>query len=94
MQFLYIKKKWSFNFYHFEVGAGSAGAVIANRLSEDEDVSVLLLEAGESEFGNDDIRIPQKSGATQKASVDWNYHTLPQKNSHLAMNDRVIIVLK
>lgn len=55
---------------------------------------MLLLEAGESEFGNDDIRIPQKSGATQKASVDWNFHTLPQKNSHLAMNDQVIIVIK
>ncbi|CAC5424484.1 unnamed protein product [Mytilus coruscus] len=70
------------------VGAGSAGSVIANRLSEDSDITVLLLEAGGSEYGNDNIRIPLIGGGLQKSSADWNYHTLPQKNSHFAMNEQ------
>ncbi|CAC5396732.1 Oxygen-dependent choline dehydrogenase [Mytilus coruscus] len=70
------------------IGAGSAGSVIANRLSEDSDITVLLLEAGGSEYGNDNIRIPLIGGGLQKSSADWNYHTLPQKNSHFAMNEQ------
>ncbi|XP_076109497.1 glucose dehydrogenase [FAD, quinone]-like [Mytilus galloprovincialis] len=69
------------------IGAGSAGSVIANRLSEDSGVTVLLIEAGGSEYGNDNIKIPLIGGGLQKSSADWNYQTLPQKNSHFAMNE-------
>jgi choline dehydrogenase len=60
------------------VGAGSAGAVVASRLSEDKDVSVLLLESG----GRDQHRFQLMPLAFQKvvqtASFNWNYETEPE----------------
>ncbi|WP_082789470.1 GMC family oxidoreductase [Tsukamurella pseudospumae] len=65
------------------VGAGSAGAVMAARLSEDPGVSVLLLEAG-GEADADEIHIPLAFSAMFKTKWDWNYTTTPQKH----LNDR------
>ena len=59
------------------VGAGSAGCVLANRLSENPDNSVLLLEAG----GRDkkqEIHIPAAFSKLFKTEVDWAYFTEPQ----------------
>lgn len=60
------------------VGAGSAGAVIASRLSEDPDVSVLLLEAG-GEPNADEITIPAAFSTLFKTKWDWHYNTVEQK---------------
>src|SRR5215472_16055459 len=69
------------------VGAGSAGCVLANRLTEDPETSVLLLEAG----GNDDvpqIHNPTPTDALKllQSAVDWSYFT--EEEPHL--NDRRI----
>ena len=54
------------------VGAGSAGTVVASRLSEDPDVRVLLLEAGGQDT-LDTIHIPALFGDLFRTSVDWDY---------------------
>ena len=73
----------------FIVGAGSAGAVIANRLSEDANATVLLLEAGGSDIGNDFLRTPYMVGGVFRSKEDWLYHTVPQRHSSKAMKDQV-----
>ncbi len=60
------------------VGAGSAGAVIASRLSEDPRTSVLLLEAG-GEAVADEITIPAAFSQLFKTKWDWQYTTVEQK---------------
>src|SRR5664280_2222326 len=59
------------------VGAGSAGATVAARLTQDPRVRVLLLEAG----GRDRkpaIHIPAAFPKLFRTAVDWNYDTEPQ----------------
>ncbi|KAL4264950.1 GMC oxidoreductase family protein [Pleurotus pulmonarius] len=63
------------------VGAGTAGSVLANRLSEDRNVRVLVVEAGRSDNGTDvaNIRIPFNAPiATPGTPFDWNYTTVNQ----------------
>jgi len=58
------------------VGAGSAGCVLANRLSADGD-SVLLLEAGNPDEQRE-IGMPAAYSELFKSEVDWEYYTEPQ----------------
>ncbi len=59
------------------VGAGSAGCVLANRLSEDPAVRVLLLEAGGSDRSLK-IKIPAAFPQQFHTKLDWDYATEPE----------------
>ncbi len=59
------------------VGAGSAGCVLANRLSEDPNNTVLLLEAGGPDNGRE-YQVPLLGWSLQGGQSDWNYQTEPQ----------------
>ena len=55
------------------VGAGSAGCVLAGRLSEDPDVSVLLLEAGGPDAAPE-LHVPAMFPLAFKSSLDWDLY--------------------
>jgi choline dehydrogenase len=61
------------------VGAGSAGCVLANRLSADQGIRVLLLEAGGSDRKLN-IRIPVGFAKQFRSDLDWNYVAEPEPN--------------
>src|SRR5258708_19813510 len=67
------------SFDYIVIGSGSAGGVVAARLSEDPSVSVLLLEAG-PEDDDDMIHLPIGWTTLFKTKWDWGYRTTPQKH--------------
>lgn len=65
---------------HFDyiiVGAGTSGCVLANRLTEDPGVRVLLLEAGSRDL-HPMIHVPGGVGMLFGQRVNWRFHTVPQ----------------
>jgi choline dehydrogenase len=60
------------------IGAGSAGCVLANRLSEDPACSVLLLESGGADTARED-HIPAAFSKLFQSAYDWNYYTEEQE---------------
>lgn len=69
------------------VGGGSAGSVLASRLSEDKSFKVLLLEAGGFYDENPLFHIPIHWLDLENTKHDWEYYTEPQKSSCLGMKD-------
>lgn len=64
-------------FDYIIIGAGSAGCVLANRLSENPAHRVLLLEAGGPDR-SPNMRIPATFSKLYKTKYEWAYHSVPQ----------------
>lgn len=68
------------------IGAGSAGSVVAARLSEDPSLSVGLVEAGDWP-SDPDIASPQQWPFLQGRPYDWAYRTVPQAGTAGRVHD-------
>ncbi|OOO08010.1 glucose-methanol-choline oxidoreductase [Aspergillus oryzae] len=68
------------------IGGGTAGLVIASRLSEDPSISVLVLEAGADLTADPRVNIPIFYAALLGSDADWKFQSSPQPG----LNGRVL----
>lgn len=69
------------------IGGGTAGLVLASRLTEDPAINVAIIEAGEKNFDDPQINIPGLMNTLYgDKKYDWDFHTTPQKY----LNNRVL----
>ncbi|KAG8197272.1 hypothetical protein JTE90_007520 [Oedothorax gibbosus] len=84
------KTEFKSEYDYIIVGGGSAGSVLAARLSEVPCVSVLLLEAGKPPPKLSDV--PAVAGSFVQSDIDWKYRTTPQRNTGSALIHRRVIL--
>lgn len=68
----------SYKFTHIVVGGGTAGLVVAARLSENPALTVGILEAGPVALDEPSINVPGRLGETLFTKYDWQFETMPQ----------------
>jgi choline dehydrogenase-like flavoprotein len=60
------------------IGGGTSGLVVANRLTEDPDIHVLVLEAGQDTSQDPRVNIPAFWTSLLGSELDWKFVSLPQ----------------
>ncbi|MFD7336352.1 GMC family oxidoreductase [Streptomyces violascens] len=72
-------------FDYVVVGGGTAGNVVAARLSEDPSVTVCVLEAGPSDVGDDNVLKLDRWMGLLDSGYDWDYPVEPQSHGNSFM---------
>ncbi|MCJ1266941.1 hypothetical protein MMC22_006826 [Lobaria immixta] len=65
-------------FTHLIIGGGTAGLVVAARISENPDLTVGVLEAGPAAFDERRINVPGRFGESLGSEYDWKFETVAQ----------------
>lgn len=63
------------------IGGGTAGLVVANRLTEDPNIHVIVLEAGQNHSEDPRVNVPAFWTTLLGTEVDWQYHSVPRVSS-------------
>jgi choline dehydrogenase-like flavoprotein len=66
---------------HFDyviLGGGTAGMVVAGRLSENPNITIAVIEAGKGEETNTNVTNPAGLGLGKNTRIDWQYESVPQ----------------
>jgi len=82
------RSQWNSTYNYIVIGSGSAGAVVASRLTENPQINVLLLEAGGPQNVISDM--PGVTPSLVGTDVDWQYRTVPQTEIGQAFIDHRI----
>ena len=65
-------------FNYIIAGGGTAGLVIANRLSEDPSITVAVIEPGDDVRDDPGVQNVDTAGLTFSAALNWNYNSTNQ----------------